>query len=287
MFERISNGWQLMKQSWRVLMQDKELMIFPLLSGFSCMLVLASFIFPLFGLGYADILFEDNQLNQDELQNPLVYVILFAFYFVNYFVIVFFNSALISCAIIRLTGGNPTIGDGFSAAMKRIPQIAAWALLSASVGVILKVMESRFQRVGAIISAALGTVWTIGTYFVVPILVVEKAGPIEACKRSVAVLKKNWGEAMVSNFGIGMLTFLALIPAFTIVFFGFFLLFSEQMVLGITALVVGVIIILTISLISATLDSIIIASLYLFAAEEIVPEQMDRSLLENAFSGKA
>ena len=47
MFERISNGWQLAKESWNVLRQDKELVVFPLLSGIACLLVVASFLVPI------------------------------------------------------------------------------------------------------------------------------------------------------------------------------------------------------------------------------------------------
>ena len=35
MFSRISNGWALSKQSFRVLMLDKELLLFPIMSGFA------------------------------------------------------------------------------------------------------------------------------------------------------------------------------------------------------------------------------------------------------------
>lgn len=286
MFDKMSNGWALTKQSWRVLMLDKELLLFPLVSGICHLLVLGSFLLPLIGLGFFDTVFESGELDQEEFNNPLLYVILFAYYFVSYFVIIFFNSALIACAIIRFKGGNPTLSDGLSASMKRLPQIAGWAFVSASVGMILKVIESRSKTVGKIVTGLLGTVWSIGTYFVVPVLVVEKAGPIEACKRSISIIKKNWGESLVSNFGIGMLTF---IPTFfvSLVFMGGIIsLANEQFVLGTILIAGGVFSFLLISLISATLSSIVIAALYLFAAEGKVPESMDQSLLENAFANR-
>ena len=110
MFDRMANGWELTKQSFRVLILDKELLLFPLFSGFSCLIVLASFAVPLWNSEYAGVVLNERAAPDD----ALAYVILFAFYFVNYFVIVFFNSALIACAIIRFNGGNPTLGDGFS-----------------------------------------------------------------------------------------------------------------------------------------------------------------------------
>ncbi|MEX0977727.1 MAG: DUF6159 family protein, partial [Pirellulales bacterium] len=139
MFDRISRGIELTKQSFAVLREEKTLLVFPLLSGLACLFVLASFALPLWATGYAQVVFDDGQFPQD----PLAYVLLFLFYFVNYFVVIFFNSALISCAIIRFHGGDATLGDGMSAAISRLPQIVGWALVSATVGVILKAIESR------------------------------------------------------------------------------------------------------------------------------------------------
>lgn len=286
MFERMSNGWALTRQSWRVLMLDKELLLFPLISGFCCLLVLGSFAAPLYGTGYFETVMNDGQIDQQALDNPLVYVVLFAFYFVNYFVIIFFNSALIACAIIRFQGGNPTLSDGLSAASKRLPQIVAWALVSATVGLILKIIESRSKKVGQIVAGLLGAVWSIATYFVVPVLVVEKAGPVDAFKRSTSILRKSWGEALVSNFGIGLLTFIPTFLAFLVLAGGIFAIVTEKVVLGVLLIVCALFSILLISLISATLNSIVIAALYLFAAQGKVPEQMDRSLLENAFANR-
>src|SRR5262245_58261002 len=197
MFDRISNGFSLAHCSWRILMQDKKLIVFPILSGIACLVVLASFVTPFF--------FHQEWLKpifneEDGVKMPWWgYVVLFAFYFCNYFVVVFFNSALISCAIIRFNGGEPTLGDGLRMATARLPQILAWAAVSATVGVLLKVIENANDRVGEIVSAILGTAWSVITFFVVPVLVVEKVGPIEAIRRSVSILRKTWGEALVGN----------------------------------------------------------------------------------------
>ena len=141
-----------------------------------------------------------------------------SYYYVTYFIVIFFNSALVACAIIRLKGGVPTVQDGIGAAMARLPQIAGWALVAASVGLILKVIESRSERVGQIVASVLGMAWSATTFFVVPILVVEKTGPIEAVKRSVSVMGRTWGESLSANFGIGFITMIGMaigmIPVF-------------------------------------------------------------------------
>jgi len=282
MFTRISNGWALAKQSFHVLMLDKELLLFPIMSGISCLLVLASFALPLWNSKYVDVIMNDQQAPQD----PLAYVILFAFYFVNYFVIIFFNSALMSCAIIRLKGGNPGVGDGFNSALNRLPQIAGWALVSATVGFILKMIESRSERVGQIVAGLLGMAWSITTYFVIPILVVERKNPFEAMTRSVGILRETWGESLVANFGIGLIMFLVLIPIIALMVVGGILIGSGSVALGVTLIAIGFFCILLSSLISSACHSILIAAIYLYAAEDEVPEQFDQDLIAHAFAHK-
>lgn len=286
MFERAGNGWQLAQQSWRVLKLDKELLLFPLISGIACMFVMASFAIPLWMSGYVGDVADGNEEGISQMQQIVGYVVLFAYYFVNYFVIVFFNSALIACAIIRFKGGNPTLMDGFSAASSRLPQIVGWALVAATVGLILKVIESRSEKVGAIVASLLGMGWSAVTYFVVPVIVVESVGPIEAAKRSFQVLKRTWGEALVANFGIGIVVFLASLVGIIPIVGGVFALGAGMTAIGIAAIVLGVVALLTVSLISSAMNSIIIGALYLYAAEGTVPQQFDDDLFKRAFAHK-
>jgi hypothetical protein len=282
MFTRISNGWALSKQSFHVLMLDKELLLFPIMSGISCLLVLASFALPLWNSKYADVIMNDQQAPQD----PVAYIILFAFYFVNYFVMIFFNSALMSCAIIRLKGGNPGVGDGINSALSRLPQIAGWALVSATVGFIIKMIESRSERLGQFVAGLLGMAWSITTYFVIPVLVVERKNPFEAIKRSVGILRETWGESLVANFGIGMIMLLVTLPLIALIVVGAILIGSGSAVIGATLIAIGFLGILLSSLVSSACHSIVIAAIYLYAAEEEVPAQFDHDLIAHAFAQK-
>src|SRR5262249_26298023 len=154
------------------------------------LLVLAAFVTPLVAIpGLLD--FPENP--QGQVQVPLwVYPVVFLYYFANYFVVIFFNSALIGCAVLRFQGEPAGLKDGLAIAASRLPQILEWALVSATVGFLLKLIESVHEKVGEIVSAILGTGWSIITYFVVPVLVVEKVGPFEAIMRSLSLLRKTW-----------------------------------------------------------------------------------------------
>ncbi|MCH5375034.1 MAG: DUF6159 family protein, partial [Planctomycetes bacterium] len=190
----------------------------------------------------------------------------------------------VACAIIRFRGGDPTVSDGVRAASNRLPVIFGWAIVSATVGMILKAIESRNERVGQFVAAILGTGWSIATYFVVPVLVVENVSPVDAVKRSWSVIKKTWGEAIGANFGIGFISFLGVLACLAPILGGGFLIGNGMVAAGAGAIVLGVIGLMLVSLVSSTLNTIILAALYLYAADNEVPQQFDRSLLQGAFA---
>lgn len=278
---RIRNGWALAKQSWRVLMLDKELLVFPLLSGFACFLVLASFLGGAWASGVTE--------RHDAAGDISSWLMLFAYYFITYFVIVFFNSALVACAMIRFRGGDPTVRDGLRAAGERLSQIVAWALLAATVGVLLRMIEERVQFVGKIVTALLGAAWTMAAYFVVPVLVVEKLGPVDAFKRSISILKKAWGESIVSNVGLGAVTFivtlLVLIP--TVIAFAVIAVKMSSLAVAIVGFVVVVVLLVIAALVGSALNSIALSALYLYATEDKVPEAFAGARLRDAFAARS
>jgi hypothetical protein len=280
MFESLRNGWEIGKQSFGVLRANKKLLVFPLLSGIACLIVLLSFALPLANSPQAQALFNDQQAPED----PLAYVLLFAFYFVNYFVIVFFNAALVSCAILHFNGEEPTLRDGLGAAMSALPYILGWALVSATVGVILRVIESRSERVGQFVAGLLGMAWSIVTYFVVPILVVEKVGPIEAVKRSGSIMRRTWGESLSAHFGVGLIIFLLCLVALIPAVIGFLIGNTVAVVAG---LVITVVLWIVLALISAAVHTIAVAALYQYAAQRTVPQGFDAQQLEGAFGARA
>jgi hypothetical protein len=277
MFEKISNGWQLMKSSAQVLRDEPGLLLFPVLSGIACLIVVASFALPLFFSGAVTMNADVHQMTK----NPLAYVVLFAFYFCNYFVIIFFNSARVACAVIRFNGGSPSVSDGLQAASARLPQIVGWSLVSATVGFVLKIIESQSDRVGEIVSGLLGLAWSVATFFVVPVIVIEKAGPLAAAQRSMSILRRSWGEAFVANQGIGLFIGLAMLAACVPAAIGFLIGHVAAIAIGIA---VSVVLMIGLSIVSAALHTILLGALYVYAAEGRVPNAFDGATLRSAFA---
>jgi hypothetical protein len=283
MFARLSRSWGLVKASASVLRQDKELLLFPLISMVCLCLVLLSFALPVLGLGALDGLTggEDGRIS------AAAYVVAFLFYFSQYFVIFFFNAALVGAAMIRLEGGDPTFRDGLRIATSRIGAIAGYALIAATVGMILRAIQERVGFIGRIIVGLLGVGWTIATYLVVPVLVARKVGPFEAVKDSALLIKKTWGENVIGQAGLGIA--FALI-GFAVIACGVVLVLlaiaAHSVALIVLALVVAVLAVAITGLVQSALTGIYAAALYRYAVGGQPTPGFDAKAIELAFAPK-
>ena len=284
MFQSLKNSWELTKVSWHVLLADKELLIFPLVSFIASLIVMATFAVPLFLAGIFD---EAATGGLESVSGAIVIIMTFLMYFVLYFVSIFASSALVGAAMIRLKGGNPTLRDGWDIAMKNINAIAGYAAIAATVGVILNQLSQRGGIFGQIASSLGGMAWSLATFLVVPVLVAEGVGPMEAVKRSSSLLKKTWGEQIAGNAGIGGI-FALIIIGVIFLFVGLFALVvqTNQISLIIALVIVMVLTILIIGLISSALSSIYVAAVYRYTATGEVGTYFDAELLKSSFKTK-
>lgn len=275
MFDKFSRSWDLVKASASVLRSDKELMLFPVISGLVTLVVLATFLVPMFALRiFADGIGVGGA------------VFGFLFYFVQYSVMIFFNCALVGAAMIRLEGGDPTLADGFDAAKARIPAILGYAAIAATVGVFLQGMKSKDNFLVRLLGSALGAAWTLATFLVVPVLVSRDIGPIDALKQSVSLLKRTWGENAVGQVGIGA-AFGLITAAVAVVGFGLaFLAAQASMALAIAIGVVAVLAVLTVGIYQAALSGIYSAALYRYAVSHETPDAFRGTDLAHAFLPK-
>lgn len=275
---RFARTWQLMGASWRMLQQDKRLIVFPLISGVALAIVIALFAVPMF------VAVQGHVGPGDPFHWTLpMYAALFVFYFLDYFVIVFFNSALIACVLKQVDGEQPTLGYGLAFAWQRLPQILGWALLTSTVGMLLRMLEEKVGLIGRIVIGLLGMAWTVTSFLVVPVLVVEGTGPIESYRRSVEMLKRTWGEQVIGNVSFGLLfAVFGIVPAAILVFFASM---GGREVFFLVAALLGVWLV-ALALVQSTLQTIYQAAIYLYAANGEAPAGFDNQLVAGAFREK-
>jgi hypothetical protein len=256
---RFSNSFALVKASANVLKLDKELMVFPLMSGVATVLVAASFIAPVVMMGPESFAEGDGFTYTGAVFG-------FLFYLAQYTVIFFFNAALVGAALIRLDGGDPTVSDGLAIASKRMGTIVGYAAIAATVGMLLRFMQERLGFVGRILVGLMGLAWTLTTYLTVPILVTKDIGPVDAIKESALIFKRTWGEQVIGNFGMGWAVFLIGL-AWTALNVAVIVLMA-QLGMGMSILFAGGIMVagyVLLALFASALNGIYTAALYRFA----------------------
>ena len=266
MFSRFSRTWELTKQSFAILAADKRLLLFPVISAIAVVAVSVSFAIPLIAVGG----FRSDQVG------AVHYAILFGFYFVNYFVIVFFNSALVACANICLSGGHATLSDGIRAAWSRVGRIFVWALVAAGVGMALRLIEERSKKLGRIVAWLLGTAWTLMTYFIVPVLVFEDLGVVDSIKRSTRVFKDTWGEELTSGLSFGLIWLAAIVMGAALAVGGFYLH-------PLAGVALALVYFLLLAVVAAAVKTVFTVALYRYATQGQVPAGFTPELVQNAF----
>jgi hypothetical protein len=282
---KFSRSWQLVKQSFAILRSDKQLMLFPVLSAGSCFVLTA-----IIATGGAFLLLParaaaiaaGERFNPN--QSPLFLIGMFTLYVVNYFVIVFFNVALVGVANSRLMGGTWTFRDGIELAWERKGTILQWALVAATVGVILRTLEERLGLIGRLIMRLIGIAWALACYFVVPVLAFEDLTPIEAVKRSAKLFRDTWGEKVIGGFSLSLVSLVLMLPGFGLVIVAGFLGGGAGLLFG---LVVMFLYFLLLSVFMSAVGGIFNAALYRYACFKQVAPAFSQDLIASAWAPKS
>lgn len=287
MFDVLARSWHLTKLSFDVVRQDKEMLAFPLLAGVFSLLYLVALVYP-------TIIVDALRGGSEGLAfDALDYVILFGAYFGLAFITTFFNVCVVFTAKTRFEGGDATFMDSIRFAFSRLGRIAAWSLVSASVGMLLRVIDHAAERAGvvgrilvSILVTILGAAWTVLTLFVIPAMVYDDVGPIDAIKRSTETLRSTWGESLARHYGLGLMQFLflALGAALAVP------LFMAVIPLGTTAIIaaasVVAVYLLAVILVFAVADGVFSTALYAYANTGTTPGGFDGDTLQHAFRAR-
>lgn len=275
MFQTIGQTFSLIRQSWRVLMQDRRLILLPLMAAATLLIVVGAFSALAAATGSFDRL--NTAVAGTETEATAADVVLSALtLFIAYFVVMFFNAALVATAMERLRGRPASIGYGLSKASSHIPALIGWAIIAGTIGLILNALRNRTDNfLGQIALSLAGGVWAYMTFFVIPVLVVEGLGPIAAIKRSGALLRGTWGNQVTANFGFMFIYIVAVLVAFLPAA----LLFAVSPFLGI---VVGVLLIAFAVGTVQALEGIFKAALYDYATGT-VPVGFEQQTLRSAY----
>jgi hypothetical protein len=279
---RFARSLDLAKASWAVVRADKELLLLPVLSVAALVLIIGSLAVPVAVIGGFTSATATGEPGAAQMLLALL------FYVMTYFITLFFNTALVGAAMIRMDGGNPTLGDALCVARQRAGRILGYACIAATVGLLLRALEDRVGWVGQIVVKLIGVTWVLATFLVVPVLVTRDVGPVEAVKQSADLLRRTWGENLIGNIGLGLVFgvayfALAIVAVLAIVLVsqsGSALLIGSVVLLGVASFFV-------LSALHATMQGVYSAALYRYATAHEAPlPGFGPELLEHAFGPK-
>jgi hypothetical protein len=273
----MQRSWALAKSSWAVLKSEKGLLWLPVLS-----FIFSAIVVGIFALAVWATLGKETGLNGDKeySANVVTYLLGFCTYIGVAFVQTYFLAALCAGANDRLQGRDTDLGAALRVAQSRLHRILPWAVLSATVSVIIQAIEERFGFLGRIIGALIGAAWNVVTFLSVPIIVFEDLGPIAALKRSAHLLKQTWGENLMAQIGLGLIGLIAFLPGVAVIALG---VVAGNMLVTIPLVAVGAVLLaVAISIVSA-LSGIYRTALYRFAVDGQVPEAFASTDMAHAF----
>ncbi len=263
----LSRSWDLLGQSFAILKSDKQLMWLPVTSALFCLAAAVTIL----GTGLLVVL-PPGPFPRDVAQQKLLGHAMTPFFFLFYFVIyclgTYFNVALVSIASNRLAGGHATLNDGLQTAWMRKWSIIQWALLASTVGIFLQMIERRLSFLGRIITRITGFVWTLASFFVVPVLAAEDMGPFEALHESADIFRDTWGEEVAGDFSFGLVFLLLTLPGLLLPLLG--------ARLGPTGMFAGLVVAVTywilLGIVHSAAWGIFVAALYRYATKQEVSD---------------
>lgn len=274
----------IVKESWNILKQDKEIMWFPVVSGIVSLIaviILAAFFYLMFSGGSVD----STQVREGDIEsNVLLYACLLLYYFVMFLIINFFQAGLFIVVQGRFNGQSLSFKDGINGAKERLNSIVAWSLISASVGVILQMIADRFKWIGEIVSGIFGAAWNILTYFSLPSLIIGKTGVKDSFKESASIIRKNWGETIIVNFGVGLVFGIAGFLIFALCVG--IVVIIPSLIVFVTVAILFVIAITAMSIVSSTLSSIFKLAIYNYAKTGQIPQGFSSNVVMGAIKSK-
>lgn len=277
-------SWMLFKQSVNLLQKDKEVLMFPIVSS-----VVSLIVFTLFaGVLWMSGMIDSGDAESEEPLSMAFYGVTFLYYVITYFVLTFFRVGLTAVVYERINGGDIGFGEGLQRAKNIAGKIFVWSVFSGTVGIILRIISDRSEWLGKLVAALLGAAWGIVTFFIAPTLLLDGVSVWQSIKNSGNVFRKTWGETLITNISLGLISFLIHV-AIIIGFGGLFLLALSAgggMIAFVVILGLLFITLFIASLVLTSLSEIFKVALYSYArfgiiAEGFSPEFIVGAIKEN------
>jgi Family of unknown function (DUF6159) len=285
---KAQRSWSTYKASLRIIRSDVRLLILPAVSIVSLIITTGVFLLgvwkvhPFINFGHETQAFLQTEQTQGPGSlsfTPASAVLAFFGLWVITAVGMYFNAALIFAANERIEGRRPSVGAALRAVWRHAGPIGLWALFSCTISVAVRQASSRLGFIGRIVVSMVGVAWSLATFFVLPILIIEGASVNDAFAKSKALIRKTWGEQLIGGIA-GSVVFM---PAFFLLAVTSGGLMYLNIWVGLTFFLVGLLALISVDQAVSVVYSLV---LYRFTQTGMAPAGFDQSAIEGAFVKK-
>ncbi len=290
MWRRYGVSLRLVRSSWSVLRRNSELLFFPLLTVVGASLMLG-------GLGWSVLWLLGYDIQRVVAAPAWAHTLLtYGWLALAYAVGIYTNTALVAIVLRLFRGEQPDFGEGWRLATARLPCIFGYALLMATIGMVIRLIFRPAGFLGRLLGPGLertvvftfvGLSWHVIPYFVVPVIINEDVRPLDALRRSAGIIRRTWGKDVVVNASVwlvfaGPLILVGLIASPAVTWATMTL--NEWVVTGVVYALL-VLLLLTL-LFKMAMDGIFSAAVYEYATHGVVVAPFDPDDLRGAFSNR-
>ena len=271
---KLQRSWDIFLKSLKLIMAEKKLLIFPLISAFAMILLITLIVA---GTFLWIVLTGDPEAESGGESGILGIVVFFVLYLVTMLVSNLCMAAFFCEIFHGLNGESVQITRGIRDAFSRFKAIFMWSLLASTVGVLLQMLERRAGVIGTIVIKLAGVVWAVASCFAIPAIVRNRElnNPFQALKYSAGAIKRTWGESLIGFVGINMISGIAVFLFILLMIAGGVIgFFAESAICWILlAFMAGSLLIALIlfSYLVNVAQAIYCAALYQYAEGEMVP----------------
>jgi Family of unknown function (DUF6159) len=268
---RFSRGLRLSRQSWDLLRAHGGLIGFPVLGAVLGLVLVAP---PAVAGAY--LMDEGDTV-------PGVALLVLAAYLVS-FISAFVGVGLVAAADAALRGERAGLGQGLGVATSRLGAISGWALVTAVLSILLRVLESR-SELASIAAALVGGAWGVISLLAIPAIALEGLGPIAAIRRSASLFKEHWSGQVIGMAAIGGAVFLfVMLPAIALIVLGVVLVSDEggAGVAGEVLIGLGLVLFAVGAVLGSTLRQVFAVVLYRFTTSGHAPQGFSEEDLRSA-----
>lgn len=279
----------LFKETFRFLWADKEMLWVPIITLLLQLVIIGIAVVVCILTGFPP---DEESVGVSSSQDAFALVGILIFYTACAFTVVSAQATITHIVYTRIHGGNASLGQGIGVALKNASTLLLWALITSTVGLILRMIAERSALLMKIVVAIIGAAWSVLTYFTVSAIIIDKKPAIEAIKHSGSVFKRTWGETIVTSisFGLAFFLFYVLLILGIVGALGVSGALLGEQGLFIVSIVCGVVFVLAVIgsiILSSVLDSVLRTLLYVYASENITPTNFNSELLEKMLVRKS